>query len=284
MENSTLNILAVAQEEYMDKLNEILTPFLLTNFEQLYDQAIADSKGKNGLMRFQEYLRDVKTWNNSKIKERTDEIRNSFSHIKELVAAVIVGYVKIMSAIRLNDVSSQKIPIKLPRLEDFIFRVYEKNAEAYYKDPYWFQQKLSEDEKLDKVLEINLKILKQVLKSIVPLDKILDTYISQGSMPSIPDSTEVESQIGDDSPDPDVLGSDDQPTGDDSESMGIDSEPPSVPAQGPIDPPPAPEEEEDEIPEEKTIPITGAPPMPQEAEAEDDDVLFPDANDTRKTS
>lgn len=272
----------------MDKLNEILTPFLLTNFEQMYEQAIADSKGKNGLMRFQEYLRDVKTWNNSKIKERTDEIRNSFSHINELVAAVIVGYVKIMSAIRLNDVSNQKIPIKLPRLEDFIYRAYEKNAEAYYKDPYWFQQKLSEDEKLDKVLEINLKILKQVLKSTVPLDKILDTYIKQGSMLAVADSTEVESQIGDDTPDPDVLGDEPETTpGESVDAEAVSSEPPSVPAQGPIDPPPAPEEEADDPteeeaddpPEEKTIPITGAPPMPQ-----DDDVLFPDANDTRKTS
>lgn len=278
MENSTLNILAVAQEEYMDKLNEILTPFLLTNFEQLYEQAITDSKGKNGLMRFQEYLRDVKTWNNSKIKERTDEIRNSFSHVKELVAAVIVGYVKIMSAIRLNDVSNQKIPIKLPRLEDFIYRVYEKNAEAYYKDPYWFQQKLSEDEKLDKVLEINGKILKQVLKSIVPLDKILDTYISQSGMPSMSDTTEVESQIGDDAPDPDVL--EDRTY----EEQPPNPEPPSVPAQGPVDPPPVPEE--DEYQEPKTIPITGAPAPapPQEEEDDDDDVLFPNANDTRKTS
>lgn len=282
MENSTLNILAVAQEEYMDKLNEILTPFLLTNFEQLYEQAITDSKGKNGLMRFQEYLRDVKTWNNSKIKERTDEIRNSFSHVKELVAAVIVGYVKIMSAIRLNDVSNQKIPIKLPRLEDFIYRVYEKNAEANYKDPYWFQQKLSEDEKLDKVLEVNGKILKQVLKSIVPLDKILDTYISQSGMPSMSDNTEVESQIGDDAPDPDVL--EDRTDEEQPPQSEPNPEPPSVPAQGPVDPPPV--QEEDEYQEPKTIPITGAPAPapPQEEEDDDDDVLFPNANDTRKTS
>ena len=65
----------------MSKLNDILIPFLLTNFENIYNVAVKDSKGKNTLLRFQEYLRDVKTWNNSTIKERTDEIRQSFSQI-----------------------------------------------------------------------------------------------------------------------------------------------------------------------------------------------------------
>ena len=86
--------------------------------------------------------------------------------------------------------------------------------------------------------------------------------------------------------DPDVLGDEPETTpGESGDAEAVSSEPPSVPAQGPIDPPPAPEEEADDPAEEKTIPITGAPPMPQEADGdEDDDVLFPDANDTRKTS
>ena len=285
--DSSLNILAVAQEEYMSKLNDILIPFLLTNFENIYNVAVKDSNGKNTLLRFQEYLRDVKTWNNSTIKERTDEIRQSFSQIKELIAAIVVGYVKIMSAIRLNDVSNQKIPIKLPRTEDFIFRVYEKNAEAYYKDPYWFQKNLSEDEKLDKVQEINAKIIRDVLKSIIPIDKILETYIAGTG--TFPDVTEVESQIGDDTPDPEPIDAEEHME-DENLNTNIDSEPPMVPSVPPP-PPPPPEDEEvnDELHPEndiKTVPVTGnvAADMPEQQDDEefDDGLLVPFANDQRK--
>ena len=262
-----LNILAYAQKEYMEELNTVLVPFLLTSFEEMYNRSVTDSKGKNILLKFQQYLRDVKSWNQGMVKQHADEVVKSCSFLGDLIAAVFVGKVKILSSIRLNDVK-KKIPLRLPKCEDFIYMIYEENAQQLYKDPYWLQEDKTDDEKVDKITEINSICLEKVVKKLVPTQKILEAYMSQ--RPS-EDDVDIESHMGSDTEDPDIEESDEE----------LPS--PEVPA--PEEPP---GEENSEVPE----PVAGTevpqevknievPQHPGVAEPEDDDVLMQDAADTR---
>ena len=104
------NVLAVAQKEYMDQMNDVLLPFLITNFDEIYERASVDSNNKETLKLFQQYLKDIKSWNQGILRERTDEINNSCAYFSDLLAAIIVGYVKILSSVRLK-VEKQKIAI-----------------------------------------------------------------------------------------------------------------------------------------------------------------------------
>ena len=140
--SSDLNILAYAQKEYMEELNTVLVPFLLASFEEMYNRSVVDSKGKNTLLKFQQYLRDVKSWNQGMVKQHSEEVLKSCSFLGDLIAAVFVGKVKILSSIRLNEVK-KKIPLRLPKCEDFIYMIYEENAQAIYKDPYWIQEDIT---------------------------------------------------------------------------------------------------------------------------------------------
>ena len=272
------NVLAVAQKEYMDQMNDVLLPFLITNFDEIYERAKIDSKGKNTLIMFQQYLKDIKSWNQGILRERTDEVANSCAYFSDLLAAIIVGYVKILSSVRLK-MDKQKIAIKLPKSDDFIFRIYEEVAKVLYKSPYWMGEELSEDDKIDNMRPIVSRCMEQVVKSLVPVQTILEAYIGQKG------KLDVESQVdpNEDPEDPDLL--DDVPNALDEESKEQANEVKDDLLGNDIqeDEPP-----DDTIGETKEIPITNPPPELVDAPApmndvggESDDDLFPDLRDKK---
>ena len=207
-------ILSTAYNEYMDQMNDILIPFLITTFDEIYERAKIDSKGKNTLIRFQQYLKDIKSWNQGVLREATAEVSNSCAYFRELLTAIFVGYTKILSSVRLRT-DKAKVAIKLPKSEDFIYKVYEENAKALYKNPYWVSEDLSEDDKIDKMRPMNRRTLDIVVKSLVPVQTILDTYIGNNGA-----ATEIESNVDpdEDTEDPEAL-EDDIPTNLDDENI-----------------------------------------------------------------
>jgi hypothetical protein len=272
--SSDLNILAYAQKEYMEELNTVLVPFLLASFEEMYNRSVIDSKGKNVLLKFQQYLRDVKSWNQGMVKQHADEVTKSCSFLKDLIAAVFVGKVKILSSIRLNEVK-KKIPLRLPKCEDFIYMIYEENAQNIYKDPYWLQEDITDDEKVDKITEINRICLEKVVKKLVPTQKILEAYMSHQSAPQ--EDVDVESHLGSDTEDPEIADSGD-------ENEELPPPPEELPGETPPETPevPTPGDGEEILQEIKNIQVPPHRGMPEEEPgAEEDDVLMQDAADTR---
>ena len=272
-EGGNNNIIAVAQREYLSQLNDVLLPFLITTYDEIYNRALVDSKGKKPLIKFQEYLRDIKSWNQGMVKRHSDEIGKSCAYFSDLLAAVFVSYVKILSSVRLKT-EKQKISIKLPKNEDFIFRIYEENAKTLYKNPHWLSENPTDDEKIDKLREMNAVSLDVVIKSMVPVQEILAAYIGQGSNGNI--DTEVESQLGDpsDTEDPDI----EEPISEHDDD------------EKPIEPQPTedPSTIEDEIPttiETKNITVPRPPFVPEtespQPENDEEGVLFPNAKETR---
>lgn len=269
-------ILSTAYNEYMDQMNDILVPFLITTFDEMYERAKVDSKGKNTLIRFQQYLKDIKSWNQGVLREATDEVSNSCAYFRELLTAIFVGYTKILSSVRLRT-GKAKVAIKLPKTEDFIYKVYEENAKALYKSPYWVGEGMSEDDKIDTMRPLNRKVLDVVVKSLVPVQTILNTYIGNKG-----EATEVESTAGsdEDTEDPDAM---------DGDEPGTQEEEQAVPltmggADAMDDVSPQPDEEEEPRGEEevKDIQVNRPPPgmveeqLPPMEEGDDDEDLFPD--------
>ncbi len=271
------NVLAVAQKEYMEQMNDILLPFLITNFDEIFERAKIDSKGKNTLILFQQYLKDIKSWNQGILRERTDEISNSCAYFSDLLAAIIVGYVKILSSVRLK-VEKQKIAIKLPKTDDFIFRIYEEVAKVLYKSPYWMNEDLSEDEKIDNMRPIVARCMEHVVKALVPVQTILEAYIGQKG------KLDVESQVdpNEDPEDPDLL--DDVPNALDEENKEQTDDGEEV-----KDELLGNDVQENESSEEtKEIPINNPPPEMTNTPApvdnnddDDDDDLFPGLRDKK---
>ena len=273
MGNQDLNILAVAHKEFMEQMTDVLTPFLLTTFDELYEKARIDSNNKNTLKKFQAYVKEIKSWNQGMIVEHTNAIETSCAHFKNLLAMLFVGYVKILSSIRLKDNAGQKIPIRLPKSADFIYAIYKEVAKHVYKDPYWISEDDDED-KVDRMTKLlNDTCLPDVIKFMSPMAKILETNMGT-NIPTEIDTGETMS----DGEDPEVVGSDD-------EKEPESTPEPEIPTPGPIESEEVSEPHEEE-PKDIRLGGAAAAALSQQAEPEepagededDEDVLNPGFN------
>jgi hypothetical protein len=279
-----LNVLVEAKKEYMGQLCLIMCPAMIEVFQDMYNEAVTMSKGRKVLVMFQKLLKEVPNWSNAMSKQHSDNIANRCAWFNDLLAAVFVACTKILSAVRLK-ADNKKIALKLPTNEVFIQTCYNNVAKDLYKDPYIFHEDQSEHARDEILTSRFCACIEVTIKELIPVQQILQTYMSQESR-DINLGGEIE-----DSPDPDVLEDfDEEPVGE-PEAFG-DPPPmesgdlPEPEGEAQVEPEMEPESEvqppmepkmtglENEF---KTIPTVKDP----QAEEEDDGVLFGDAPEQR---
>ena len=114
-----LNILVEAKREYLGQLCLLMCPVMIETFEEMYEEAYKLSKGRKVLVMYQKLLKEVPNWSDAMSKQHTDNIANRCAWFNDLLAAVFVSCVKILSAVRLSK-DNKKISLKLPTNEVFI--------------------------------------------------------------------------------------------------------------------------------------------------------------------
>lgn len=285
-----LNVLVEAKKEYLGQMCIIMCPPMIEVFQEMYGEAVKTSKGKQVLIMFQKLLKEVPNWSNAMSKRHADNITDRCAWFTDLLAAVFVACTKILSAVRLK-ADNKKISLKLPTEEVFIQTVYNNAARDLYKDPYIFHEEQSEYARDENLTMRFSACIENTVKELIPVQQILQTYMSQ--------ETRDISLDGDvqDSADPDVLDggeepfpgpepelepepepamesdpmdmSEPQPTGLENEFKTV----PGVQAPDPVSEPIATPEQEP--------PFQPQPPSQPQGQADDDDVLFGDAPEQR---
>jgi hypothetical protein len=208
-------------------------------------------------------------------KQHSDNIANRCAWFNDLLAAVFVACTKILSAVRLK-ADNKKISLKLPTNEVFIQTCYNNVAKDLYKDPYVFHEEQSEYVRDEQLTRRFSQCIEVTVKELIPVQEILQTYMSQDSR-----DIDLDGQVHD-SEDPDVFdGPEDfpepepEPLPEDELMMGAEEEPLQ------------PTGLENEF---KTVPGVQAPepepedqPMEQHVmqEPEDEGVFFGDAPEQR---
>tara|TARA_B110000503_G_C7158765_1_gene418624 strand:+ start:1294 stop:2130 length:837 start_codon:yes stop_codon:yes gene_type:complete len=268
-----LNVLVEAKKEYLGQLCLIMCPPMIEVFDDMYKEAVKISKGRKVLIMFQNLLKEVPNWSNAMSKRHSDNIADRCAWFNDLLAAVFVACTKILSAVRLR-ADNKKISLKLPTNEVFIQTCYNNIAKDMYKDPYIFHDEQSEYARDENLTRRFCLAIETTVKELIPIQQILQTYMSQESR-DIDLDGEIEDTI-----DPDVV--DDtfdemeepmaepvepmepmEPMEPGCEQLGLNNEFKTVHGvQAPHEPEPEPE------------------PEPQ-GEQEDDDVLFGDAPEQR---
>lgn len=290
-----LNILVEAKREYLDQLSILMCPVMIDVFDVMYQEAHKLSKGRKVLIMFQKLLQDVPEWNETMSKEHTDNIADRCAWFKDLVAAVFVSSVKILSAVRLSK-DVKKLSVKLPSNEVFIHSCYKNAAKDLYKNPYIFSENQSEYNRNDELFERFRICIEATVKELIPVQQILQTYMSTTDDIIDPQDADLETddvdeydetqQNGEPEPEPEPgMGGEYNPTG---ESEGMVDAPPEDLAPPPMEEPmeespmeqqPQPQAHPRHFENEfRTIPRV-RPGQPQ-APPEDED-LFPDAPDSR---
>jgi len=242
-----LTVLVEAKKEYLAQLCSVMCPHMISTFETLYSESNNISKGKKVLAQYQKLLKEVPNWNDHMIHQHAEKLSNSCSWFNDLLAAVFVSYVKILSSVRLNS-ENKKISVKLPSNDVFIHGCYINAAKDLYKDPFVYHEEISEYERDAQLTRRFVNCIEVTVKEMIPIQEILKAYISHKS------EIEVENKPEEDTEDPDIF--------DNQEEFPPVTEVPLAP-EAPVVP------EVPEAPELKNISLNKV----------DDDVLFPDAKD-----
>lgn len=272
MEES-INVMVEAKKEYTAQLCNILCPLMIETFSEMYNEAVKISKGKKVLVQYQKLLKEVPNWNNHMVSVHNENLKNTCGWFNDLLAAVFVSNVKILSAVRLKSVQ-KKISIKLPTNHNFVHGCYINAAKNLYKDPYVFSDTMTENDRDEALTKRFVDVIMITIQDMIPVQDILKTYISQDG---VLDNVDVESIRGDefDNEDPDVT---------EDEEGGVTG--PQEAEGSPQEEVPTWENNEQEEEATKEIPVSGDGVnreglVPSEPEPEDD-VLFPNAPDSQK--
>ena len=233
-------ILVEAERKFMHKLCQAMIPPMIDAFYELYTKAVELSQGRQTLIRYQVLLQEIPHWNNTISKQHADAIIKSCAMFPNLLAAVFVISVKILSAVRISS-ESKKINIKLPSNDVFVHSCFIEAAMDIYKKPHVFaDSKISDEEKREQLTHRFEPLIKKVVDGFIPIQQILDTYI--------PNFTgELDMGAGEDPADPEPM----------------DAELEETPA-------PAPEETPTPAPEETPAPAPEETPAPAPLEATED--------------
>jgi len=171
-----MDLLNESERRFTKKLCDAMIPVMIEAFWEIWLEAKKESQGKNTTRVFQELLRGVKTWNSSISLKNTEAIIKNQSLFPNLLAAVFVIHVKILSAIR-TDRKSKKISIKLPANDVFVQRCYEACAKDLYENPSIIVDNKPEEERKEVLTARFCKRIGEVIEDLIPTAEILNTYL-----------------------------------------------------------------------------------------------------------
>ena len=134
-------------------------------------------------MTFQNFISRVPKWNPNIIENEKKRIceKSGCSYLEDLVTCVHIIQLKILTAMRVGQ-KQKKIDINIPKLDDFIHKVYINVARKVYKNVYLFETNIPplQIQKHNREIEVIVQecILNTVRES-VPVETILKAYMDE---------------------------------------------------------------------------------------------------------
>jgi hypothetical protein len=187
MDDFNVSSLHESKNEWGARLLVILTPLVIEGLKSIFDESYKLCKD-NGeldkyLMTFQNFTARIPKWNANIIEQERKRIieRSGCSYLEELVTCIHIIQLKLLTAMRVGQ-RQKKIDINIPKLDDFIHKMYINVARKVYKNVYLFEINLPplQVQKHNRELEIIVQecILNSVRESI-PVENILRAYMDE---------------------------------------------------------------------------------------------------------
>ena len=187
MDDFNLSSLHESKNEWSARLVTILTPLVIDGYKSILDEAIKLCKENKEmdkyLMTFQNFISRVPKWNPAIIEAEKKRIcdKSHCSYLEDLVTCVHILQLKVLTAMRVGQ-KQKKIDINIPKLDDFIHKIYINVARKVYKNTYLFEIGIPplQMQKHNRELEVIVQecILNTVRESI-PVEAILKAYMDE---------------------------------------------------------------------------------------------------------
>ena len=187
MDDYNVNVLSEAKNEYSCRLVNILTPLVVDGIKSIFkdseDLCIQNNEENKYLMTFQNFLSRVPKWNESIINEETERIKRTSGcdYLEDLLTCVHITHVKILTSVRVSQ-QQKKIDIEVPKLNNFIHKIYIELARKIYKNVYLFEKNVMPLQYQKNMRECEILCQESVLSVIregIPVEKIIRAYIDE---------------------------------------------------------------------------------------------------------
>jgi len=185
MDDFVLGNLQESRNEFCARLINLLTPQIMLGLKSIFDEAwrlcMDNDEAPKYLMTFQNFLMRVPKWNATIIEQEAMRIveKSGCNHIEELITCVHIVQLKMLTCMRAGS-KQKKIDIAIPKLSEFIHKVYINTARKVYLNAFLFEKSKQhlQIQKHNRQLEIIVKecILNTVRESI-PIEHLLKVYM-----------------------------------------------------------------------------------------------------------
>ena len=176
-----------SRNEWCSRLVSIFTPLVADGVRSIFSEAwkicIQNDEANKYLMTFQNLLSRVPKWNNEIIeKERVRIVEKSgCDYLEDLITCVHIIQLKILTCIRVGN-KQKKIDITIPKLDNFIHKVYISVARKLYSNVYLFEKNIPplQLQKNNRELEMIVQeSIMNVIRESIPTEEIIRAYMDE---------------------------------------------------------------------------------------------------------
>jgi len=187
MDDFNVSALHESKNEWGSRLVTLLTPLIIDGYKSILDESLKLCKENNEnekyLMTFQNLISRIPKWNDQIIETERKRIceKSGCNYLEDLVTCVHIIQVKILTAMRVGQ-KQKKIDINIPKLDDFIHKVYVNVARKVYKNVYLFELNIPplQTQKNNRELEILVQEgILNTLRESIPVETILKAYMDE---------------------------------------------------------------------------------------------------------
>jgi hypothetical protein len=187
MDDFNVSALHESKNEWGSRLITILTPLIIDGYKSILEESNKLCKDNNEtdkyLMTFQNLISRIPKWNQQIIQNEKNRIceKSGCNYLEDLVTCVHIIQLKILTAMRVGQ-KQKKIDISIPKLDDFIHKVYINVARKIYKNVYLFEINIQPLQVQKNYRELEIIVQECILNTLresIPVEAILKAYMDE---------------------------------------------------------------------------------------------------------
>jgi hypothetical protein len=187
MDDFNVSALHESKNEWGSRLVTLLTPLIIDGYKSILEESIKLFKDNNEmekyLMTFQNLISRIPKWNQQIVENERKRIcdKSGCNYLEDLVTCVHIIQLKILTAMRVGQ-KQKKIDIVVPKLDDFVHKVYINVARKIYKNVYLFEINIQPLQVQKNYRELEIIVQECILNTLresIPVEAILKAYMDE---------------------------------------------------------------------------------------------------------
>lgn len=187
MDDFNIISLRESRNEWCMRLVNILTPKISEGIGSIFISSrklcVENNEPEKYLLTFQNLLTRIPQWNPEIIKEETNRIltTGNCKYLEDLITCVHIIQLKMLTYVRVGT-KHKKIDLNIPKLNDFVHKVYILLARVIYQKAYLYSLEINtlERQKNNAIIEtIIQECILNAIRDSIPYELIVRSYLDE---------------------------------------------------------------------------------------------------------